>query len=218
MNHLAHLFLSINDPAGIIGNLSVDFIKGGPIGDRDPAFRLGMKRHLIIDAFTDRHPAFRASRRRIAPPHQRYAGVIVDLFYDHLLARDWDVWAGQSLASFSNWGYDLLQAHDDHLPERLQQVLPYMIRDDWLGLYAHPRGIHRALAGISHRARRPIQLQSALSDLHTHDAALTDDFAAFFPDLIAHLQAHHPGPICGQLPIAGLTRQTMPGPFASWNV
>jgi len=208
MNYLAHLFLSANDPGDLIGNLAVDFVKGRCPYTR-PAILAGMARHHRIDNFTDAHPAFRASRRRIDPPRHRYAGVVVDLFYDHLLAVSWPRYAGQTLDEFSAWVYGQLQAHQELLPPRLQRSLPRMIGDHWLGNYARAEGIARALHSLSRRSRRATDLTPALADLTTHYDAFAADFHAFFPALLAELAPA--GPLCGQLPAHALTHARLGG-------
>lgn len=210
MNYLAHLFLSANTPAGVIGNLAVDFLKGQG-GYRHDGIAEGMARHRRIDQLTDTHPAFRASCGRIGEPHGRYAGVIVDLFYDHLLAIHWERYAGQTLDVFSAWAYGLLQAHQAWLPPRLQRALPYMVAENWLSQYRHVDGIRRALGGLSRRARRPIELQLHLADLDAHFAAFEADFHTFFPAMMAAI-GELPGDLCGPLPASRLTRACLPAP------
>lgn len=206
MNYLAHLFLSANDAGELIGNLAADFLNG-PCPYTHPALLAGVDRHRRIDRFTDAHPAFRASRRRIAAPHHRYAGVLVDLFYDHLLAVQWERYAGQTLAEFSGWVYDHLAAHHDLLPPRLQRAAPRMIAEHWLEWYARPGGIARALHGLSRRSRRATDLTPALVDLTTHYDHFAADFHEFFPALLAELAPA--GPICGLLPAHALSRVRM---------
>ena len=210
MNYLAHLFLSANDPADVVGNLAVDFIKGGNPYTH-PGILAGMARHRRIDQFTDSHPSFRASRSRVSPPHHRYAGVVVDIFYDHFLARNWATYGGATLDEFSSWAYRLLDAHTAWLPPRLQRALPYMAGEHWMGQYATRAGIGRALNGLSRRSRRDIDLAATLADLDAHYETLHADFAVFFPALIADT-ATQPGSLAGQLPLAALSQDRLPQP------
>ncbi|MBK7946372.1 MAG: DUF479 domain-containing protein [Flavobacteriales bacterium] len=81
----------------------------------------------------------------------RYAPVVMDLFFDHLLARDWSRWHGEPLPSFAARMYDLLQVHEHLMPDRTRQMLPFMVSGDWLNSYASLEGLGRALGGLSRR-------------------------------------------------------------------
>src|SRR5262245_32979021 len=136
MNFLAHLYLSDGSDEGLLGGLMGDFVKG-PLDDRyPPAVMRGIAQHRRIDTFTDAHPVVLRSKARVSAERRRFAGIMVDMFYDHFLARDWARFADEPLDTFSGRVYDLLARHHDRLPERLRRMAPYMIRGDWLGSYA----------------------------------------------------------------------------------
>src|SRR5688572_426656 len=89
MNWLAHLLLSEPTPEFRIGNLLPDLLPASELQTLSPIFRRGVECHRRIDAFTDTHPVFRRSVARLVPPHRRFGGVLIDLFYDHFLATNW---------------------------------------------------------------------------------------------------------------------------------
>lgn len=190
MNYLAHLYLSDPDPLALVGNMAVDFL-AGPHGYTEPRVLAGMERHRQIDLYTDQHPCFLASCRRIRESHRRYAPVIVDIYYDHFLALAWSDWAPCSLDDFSRWAFGVLEEHREILPPRLQRVLPHMIADNWVLQYAKVEGIRRALAGLSRRARRPIDLTEPLDDLEACREDFAADFATFFPEIVSHVRVDH---------------------------
>jgi len=116
MNYLAHLYLGQGSAQSLIGSLMGDFIRGHLDESLPLAIRQGIWLHRKIDAFTDAHPVFRASKGRLRPPLRRYAGILVDVFYDHFLARDWALYSSVSLRDFSWSVYRTLHSHHERLP------------------------------------------------------------------------------------------------------
>ena len=183
MNYLAHLYLAEQSREGLLGSLLGDFVKGR-LDDRFPeTVRRGITLHRAIDSFTDAHPLHLASRNRIGKQRRRYAGIIVDVCYDHFLSRHWADYSSESLTCFTVRVYDVLREHRDDLPDRLQRMAPHMIADDWLGSYSDLSNVGRALDGIAQRITRSNPLAGALTEIETNYAALDDDFRRFFPEL-----------------------------------
>ncbi|MBN1310452.1 MAG: DUF479 domain-containing protein [Anaerolineae bacterium] len=190
MNHLAHLYLSGDDPLLRIGNLAGDFVKGVDTAALHPAVQQGIALHKAIDAYTDSHPIVQQSKKRIGPTHTRFAGVLIDVFYDHFLAANWDTYCDQPLEEYIDEIYADLQAHRALLPPPLQAALPRMLAADWLRAYRDIDGIALALGRLERRLRRRVDLASSIDELKRNYTELEDDFRIFFPDLIAHTQLH----------------------------
>jgi acyl carrier protein phosphodiesterase len=190
MNFLAHAFLAGPDPEAVLGSLMGDFVKGPLRGRFPPALERALAQHRAVDSFTDAHPVVRASRARVAPPHRRFAGIVVDMYYDHFLARDWDAFADEPLAGFTARVYAVLHAHQARLPERLRRIAPSMARLDWLGSYRHVEAVHAALDRMGERLRRGDALLGAGEALLPRYAALRADFHAFFPELVRYARAY----------------------------
>jgi acyl carrier protein phosphodiesterase len=185
MNHLAHLFLAAPTAESLIGNLAGDFVKG-PLGDRfTPAVRAGIMQHRLIDAFTDSHPAA-AAFRRVLSEHGHYARVIADMFYDHFLAREFERYAPEPLEAFVARTFALLDPHADALPGLLRFVYPRMRDEGWLLSYREIDGIRIALANLSRRFSRRVELASATRHLVDSRAELQDRFDEFFPQVVAY--------------------------------
>ena len=185
MNYLAHALLAGPDPEMVLGGLMGDFVKGRLGDEWPPTLRSGLLLHRRIDRFTDDHPGVAVSRARIPPPRRRFAGIIVDVCYDHFLARDFPRWSeGKALADFTGETYALLLAHRDRLPGRLHHIAPRMAAQDWLGSYARLEGLGATLDGISRRSPRVAPLAGALTDVRRVYARLEQDFEAFFPALL----------------------------------
>jgi acyl carrier protein phosphodiesterase len=184
MNYLAHLFLSQYTPGFIIGSLLGDFVKGDIkyIHDRD--IRRGIELHRKIDIYTDAHNIVGSSKSIISPKRRRFAGILIDIFYDHFLAKKWSEYSNTQLFDFSQNVYKLLQTNQDSLPESLKLILPNIIAEDWLTSYGEVRGIENALSRISARVKRENNIKDGIEDLLFSYQQLESNFLVFFPDLI----------------------------------
>ena len=191
MNYLAHAFLSRDAPERLIGGLLGDFVKG-PVGERySPAVRAGILLHRAIDRYTDDHELVRASRALVSPERRRFAGILVDVFYDHFLARHWRRYSEVALPDFTREVYATLLAHRAGFPERLQRILPWMAGDDWLGSYGELWAVDAALNGIARRFRRFPRarvLTGAVEELEHNYTDLEVYFLRFFPELVAYVE------------------------------
>ena len=184
MNYLAHLFLAGNRPESVIGSLMGDFVKGRVDPTRPPALRHAILQHRRIDSFTDAHPLVKQSKQRINPEFRRYAGILIDVFYDHFLATEWRRYASVPLDAFTEQVYHEVNRQLQALPSRMQLSMRYMVANDLLGSYRSVDGIGQALRGIETRLRRPSRLGEAVTELEDAYLALRGDFTEFFPQLI----------------------------------
>jgi acyl carrier protein phosphodiesterase len=188
MNYLAHLHLGGQRPAQLLGSLYGDFVKG-PVAGRFPEeLAQAIQLHRSIDAFTDSHPLIKQAIARFPAERRRYAGIVLDVFFDHCLARDWAVYADMPLHAFTRKVYGVLAAEPD-LPERLARIAPHMAAQDWLGSYQEFAVLEQVLAGISRRLSRPEGLTGAMQELHGLYQPLSADFAEFYPILQDFSQA-----------------------------
>ncbi|MBD8573468.1 DUF479 domain-containing protein [Pseudomonas syringae] len=188
MNYLAHLHLGGQRPAQLLGSLYGDFVKGPLAGRFAPELEASIRLHRRIDAFTDQHPVVRHALQRFGPQHRRYAGIVLDVFFDHCLARDWPRHAAIPLPVFTDQVYRVLAAEPD-LPERLALIAPRMAAQDWLGSYRDYAVVEMALQGIARRLSRPAGLFEAMQQLPDLYEPLSADFETFYPLLQAFAQA-----------------------------
>lgn len=189
MNFLAHLYLSGNNPKIMVGNFIGDFVKGRNLYEKyEYEIALGVELHRAIDEFTDHHPAFKASKTRLQPRHHHYAGVITDIFYDHFLARQWNDYHPQLLPDFAEVVYRLMEEYYPILPYRVQYMLPFMTKGNWLANYARIEGIDRALKGMARRAQHASHMEEAVNDLLNNYSQFNDEFNQFLPDVRVHAQ------------------------------
>ncbi|MDO3376904.1 ACP phosphodiesterase [Geoalkalibacter halelectricus] len=182
MNYLVHLYLSDGSPGGLLGNLMGDFVKGSPDAGLAPDIRAGILQHRRIDAFAQTNPHFRRSKRRLDDRFGHCKGILVDVFYDHFLARTWRRHHPLSLEEFATQVYQLLQAHFAILPPGLQEVAPRMIEHNWLVSYRETATIERVLHRLAARLSRPTPLAEGFTELLTHYEDLGADCSAFLAD------------------------------------
>jgi len=188
MNYLAHLHLAPDDAEARVGNLLGDFVKPANAGHLPAGIIAGMALHRQIDRYTDAHPLFRLSKTHVAEERRRYAGILIDIFYDHFLARHWDELAGRPLPDFTRQVYVELGERYALLPPRLQDILPRMAADDWLLGYRELDGIAATLQGFSrNRLSRPNTVAGGIDDLIAAYPALDAEFQAFYPQLQAEV-------------------------------
>jgi acyl carrier protein phosphodiesterase len=192
MNYLAHAFLSRSSPELLIGGLLGDFVKGRErLQQYSPAVCAGIRLHRAIDRYTDAHAIVHASCALISPARRRFAAILVDVFYDHFLARHWTRYAELPLEDFSQYVYATLLPGIAGYPERLQRILPRMAADDWLASYAEIGSVDAALQGIARRFRRfprAAVLADGVQELLHHYAALEQQFLEFFPELLGFVE------------------------------
>lgn len=188
MNHLAHLFLSQSNTDLMVGNFIADQVKGKQLLDYSTEIQNGIKMHRAIDHFTDNHGIVMRSKERLFSKYHKYAAVIVDMYYDHILAKNWSDYSPITLKQFTTSAYKVLAAKNEQLPERSQRILHYMSKDDWLSNYANIEGIAKALNGLAYRATFDSKMEEASIEIAEDYELYKADFDAFFPALVNHVQ------------------------------
>lgn len=184
MNYLAHFYLSDNQSDLLVGNFIADQIKGKQIELLPTGIANGVKLHRFIDDFTDHHPIVEQSKERLRKRYRKYAGVIVDIYYDHFLASLWDNFSEQNLNDFSLQVYQELENHTHLMPEICSKlILPTMKKQDWLCSYANLNGIERSLQGLSRRTSFDSQMEYAVEELKQDYSLFLTEFNLFLPEL-----------------------------------
>jgi acyl carrier protein phosphodiesterase len=182
MNYLAHALLADFSPPLRAGSTTGDFFKGPLSAELPPDFATGVRLHRAIDVFADAHPAFRASRARFPKALRLWSGVIVDLYYDHLLARSWHEWHPESLPDFSRSVYRDIHQHRRFMDEPAQAACRLMAEEDWLTGYAQAEGLATTLLRMSRRVRRENPLAGAECHLGADPAGFAADCERFLRD------------------------------------
>jgi acyl carrier protein phosphodiesterase len=191
VNFLAHLLLDHASPRAMIGSIMPDLVPGKWRHSDDPAIQRAIGRHRRVDLFTDTHVLFARSKARLFAQHGRYSGILVDVFYDHLLSRTWSAYHGEPLAHFIARVHDELGRHTRLMPPPMRPIVARLIEQRWLEAYGDDDGLRRILGMMSwrfsQRFGRLVSLEPAVDDLVLHRPGLAADFAAFFPALAAHM-------------------------------
>ena len=183
MNYLAHIYLSGDNETIRIGNFMADHIKGNKYKNYPEDIQKGILLHRQIDSFTDSHKIARGSKRRLNERYGLYKGVIIDILYDHFLAKNWSLYSKIPLSDYTTAFYKLLMEHYEILPEKIKYMSKYMIKDDWLAAYAHKEGIQKVLSVMNRRTGCISNMDLAINDLEMHYDDFENDFTLFFKEL-----------------------------------
>lgn len=183
MNFLAHLYLSFNNEEVMIGNYIADHIKGKQINKYNENIQKGVLLHRAIDEFTDNHPIVKKSKHRLHKRYRHYDGVIIDIFYDYYLAKNWATYSAIPLNIFASSIYTFFENIIENLPTKSQNFTRYMIEYNILYNYQFKEGIQKVLNGMNHRTKGKSQMNLAIEDLTNLEEELENDFKEFFDDL-----------------------------------
>lgn len=183
MNYLAHIALAGPNSEHRVGGLLGDFVRGPLSGELPAAIETGIKAHRKLDAFVDQQPEVQLFLQRFEKPMRRYAGIVADVVYDHILAREWARYYQQPLHEFCQDFYQQLAVHGDRLPARAQHFLEHAPAIGWLESYSNIENLPLILQRIGMRFRQPVALQEALPVVMQHQAAIEDEFHQLYPRL-----------------------------------
>ena len=183
MNYLAHIFLSGENPNIMIGNFMADSIKGSKYTSYTPEIQKGILLHRQIDTATDAHPSFRLSTKRLHKKYGHFSGIVVDIFYDHFLAKNWSNYSNIPLEDYIQEFYKLLRKNTEILPENIQKMTPIMMKGNWLLSYADLDGIDRVLGGMNRRTKNMSGMDKAGQELREFYSLFEADFKLVMKDL-----------------------------------
>lgn len=184
MNILAHSYLSFGDEPLIIGNFIADQVKGTHMNTFPIGVQKGILLHRAIDEFTDSHPLYKQSCRRIFSSQGHYSRVVIDILYDYFLAKDWEKYMEIPLEKYAADFYELLDKNKSIFPEQSQHALNYMAKSNWLVMYASVSGIDRILKGMHSRANYGSSMDSASELIDLYFDEFQNEFNQFFKEMI----------------------------------
>lgn len=183
MNFLAHIHLSGENELIKIGNFMADGVRGKQYENFSSEIQKGILLHRAIDTFTDAHPVFRQSTKKLHSRYHHYAGVIVDMYYDHFLAKNWSDYHNESLALYSEKFYQSLLDNHSILTSKAQHLLPYMMEYNWLVNYQSVSGIERILSQMDHRTKNQSLMRFAAEELVAHYDEFEAEFSLFYKEV-----------------------------------
>ncbi len=182
MNYLAHSFLSNNQPGLLVGNFIADHIHGNNFEIYSPEVIEGIKLHRKIDSFTDSHPKFKESKRLFYQSFEKYSGILIDIYFDHLLAKNFEHNSLISLHDYCNNVYSVYQNHISLLPNSSVNFLNYVLQNNIYQAYSSIEGIEKVLFHLSQRINHGVLLNNSIEDFIRNENELKRNFDDFFND------------------------------------
>ncbi|POY37626.1 DUF479 domain-containing protein [Flavobacterium alvei] len=183
MNFLAHIYLSGENGLIKIGNFMADGIHGKHFDSFPIEIRKGIILHREIDTFTDSHPLFRQSTKRLHANYHHYSGIIVDIFYDHFLAKNWKNYSDEKLEDYTERFYQSLRDNFEVLTPKTQKMVPYLVTQNWLMSYQTVEGIEIILEKMDNRMKRNSNMRFAVAELRTFYSEFEEEFTLFFKEI-----------------------------------
>ena len=187
MNYLAHITLSKPTTESLIGNLLGDFCKGVAVDTLSGAVSAGLANHRAVDRFTDTHPLVKQAKAEFSATRRRFAGVALDVLFDHLLIRHWPCFYRTDFVSFKQQVYQRLAQAEPLMPESMQQVMRKVRLYDWFAQYQQLADVGVALDNIARRIRFSNQFSGMLDEIRPLYPQLEQSFLQFYPQLIQHV-------------------------------
>jgi len=163
-----------------------DSIRGHSYENYPDEIRKGILLHRSIDSFTDTHPVYRQSKHRLHEKYGHYSGVIMDIFYDHFLAKNWKTYSDEKLEDYAENFYTLLTNNQESLTERVKGMLPYMIGRNWLVSYATIEGLEMIMFQMDHRTKNRVAMHESIVELKEFYTEFENEFTLFFEALRQH--------------------------------
>lgn len=188
MNFLAHVYLSGDNDEIKVGNFVADWIKGSDFKKYPDNIQKGILLHRSIDSFTDNHPTIKKSKGRLANDYGKYAGIIIDIFYDHFLAGNWNTFSKVPLELFAQNLYRILENYIHCFPLEIREFIPRFMQRRWLESYATIEGIQNVLTGMSRHTSLPDHTEAAINILREQYEGFREEFFDYFPQLTAYVE------------------------------
>lgn len=208
MNLLAHAYLGFDDVALVTGQIAGDFVKGPDLSAYPPDIQNGIRMHRKLDVWTDRHPVFKRSCARFPKERRRVAGIIVDLAYDHSLARHWSHYCHTDLVNYADFLYVSLEKFRSDLPADMNGFINRVPEVGLFEGYRDIQGLERAVRFVESRFKRTGLFEGVMAEIDAVLPEIDQDFAEFFPAAIRH--AATLAPQSEQIKIYGDVQQSIP--------
>jgi acyl carrier protein phosphodiesterase len=187
MNYLAHTALARPNHFSLVGNLLGDFCKGVQLDILPSAVLAGLANHRAVDAFTDRHPVVVQAKTCFSPQRRRFAGVALDILFDHFLIRHWHRFYSQPYSDYKQQLYTDLALAQSLMPEQMASTMYRVRTDDWLSHYQQLPQLGHVMDRIAGRIRFYNQFAGIIDEINPLYLQLEHDFLHFYPQLQQHI-------------------------------
>ena len=188
MNYLAHLLISPEDSLSRLGNIMADFMRGVDPEALPEEVWEGIQLHRSVDGFTDSHEVVRDLRKFFSPGKRRFSGIVLDVVFDHFLIKHWEKYTSEDFNIFVDKCYADLWQHRELMPPRMEMVVGWMIKRDWIRSYAELDHVGRALDGLAGRLKLKHDFHGSIEEVHEHSESIEAGFLTFFPELLIHVK------------------------------
>lgn len=189
MNYFAHLYLSQPTVESTVGNLLGDFAKGVETKALSKAVFAGLQNHRVVDRFTDSHPVVKDLTQLFSPQRRRFAGIALDVYFDHLLMQHWSEFDKRNLNEEIQSCYQRMKLGQRLMPnQHMAATTSKMVAYDWFGSYNERQSIAHALDRIAARIRFENKFSNIIEEIEQHHQLIEQGFLMFFPELVRHVQ------------------------------
>ena len=191
MNFLAHFVLAQSTDASRVGALLGDFVCGTPeslIGKFPDEVIKGIVLHRLIDRLTDDHPIFLDCKKWLRDDRRKFAGIVIDIFFDYFLTKHWERFGEGDLTKYIEDLYLLIERRAVWLTPELREIAPRMRAEDWLNSYCSIEGLGLTFRRMSRRRDFLAPIIGAEQDLKAHYQNFENAFLKFYPDLVETLK------------------------------
>jgi len=183
MNFLAHIYLSGDSRELLIGNFIGDYVKGKDYEKYPPPIQEGILLHRKIDWFTDDHTVTKKAKKLVREQYGLYAGIVIDIFYDHYLSANWDQFCDMPLREYVRNRYRILDSGFSMFPAGVKAWFPYFIKSNWLEAYTSFHGLIMVFKRMSYRTSLPDHSEYAVEQLKDNYGEMESYFNEFFEDV-----------------------------------
>lgn len=187
MNYLAHAFLAQPTLASLTGNLLGDFCKGVNITELPADIKAGLDNHRAVDRYTDQHPLIKQAKQQFSASQRRFAGVALDVLFDHYLIKHWSSYNSLAYQDYKNRLYRQLQLALPLMPAQMATIMRKVVQQDWFKSYETLPDTARAVTYIASRIRFDNHFSDAVNDIRIHYDNFEQIFLHFFPQLQQHV-------------------------------
>lgn len=188
MNYLAHIYLSGDNEEVVVGNFMGDYVKGQDLNNYPKAIKKGLILHRNIDTYTDTHQIVRKCKKCFIQKYRKYAGILIDIIFDHFLTQHWNKFNPEPLDIFVIKVNNILMSYYDIFPERVQFFIPSFIKNNWIKTYSKVEGIDLVLRRMSNRTTLPNETDWAMEQFRKNYKILGQQFMRYFPDIISYVK------------------------------